>query len=817
MQLRFPGQIVIDAVQPAGPFPAGLGRGIVFPDTSVRIDNPGPDSVQFSCELEPVYAQSGRVCVSALRLEGADDPSVPLDLAPGSSVELRLAPGTDGVLGPGEYSSRLAIHLQGESGPALVPIRLRVRAHWGWLMGLLLLGLSFVSGMSLIDAEGKVKQRLAEIHGLQEALAEVVAPYPGDSDIAVRAGGIDRDLRWALTLLERPRPLSVVDWRMERAARFQKQAETQLKALRAAATKASPGEVAVKSLQEQLQGIEKGIGEFQRQQAARRNEAGTGSAPDRWLQKLLQKMARASVEPLALTVQQYLAPQVSRAEWFLLAGEDDRAVRLAAEVRPWLERAAARLRRALELQAGWELNARNLLFLYQGLQAGIDAGVYTPEQRTALADALGPARKIVSGEVTLVGFRELHRLVQEARTLAVRLRSQRLLEKIRPAIQEADRAAGIDRIVEFVSGLKPSPTPQEKRQNLQALVNLWRKWLADQPPGEVLAPISERVERLQRQLDAKDMQGMASTVPELVAQWESYHADRVAAESAAVLGPYCADMKRGLLVELAVVRESRRLLAPHPDLEGMEVDLDALERELAQLEASATCLDRLVGLEGRLLALGDRAFRALLQSSEVTDDARLEAAIRSTDQEAVSLALDLMQKPWPIHLAIETPPHGRFAGSETRFRVDALKPSWHGDIRVSIDYGDGTMETQDADSLRKQGLLAHRYTGTGHYVVTLRARAVDPVSGEARTVGEARSSLLVRESPASRMRQLASELFNLRFMLALGIALLVGSWRFAGNPLFGARKRDYLEAFATGFGANLGVDGLASWVAKVAG
>jgi hypothetical protein len=79
--------------------------------------------------------------------------------------------------------------------------------------------------------------------------------------------------------------------------------------------------------------------------------------------------------------------------------------------------------------------------------------------------------------------------------------------------------------------------------------------------------------------------------------------------------------------------------------------------------------------------------------------------------------------------------------------------------------------------------------------------------GEA-ALGEGCVELEVAASPVGTARALAASFFNLRFALALLVALLINGWRLSAKGPFGARRLDYVEAFAIGAGSNLGLEGV---------
>ncbi len=49
---------------------------------------------------------------------------------------------------------------------------------------------------------------------------------------------------------------------------------------------------------------------------------------------------------------------------------------------------------------------------------------------------------------------------------------------------------------------------------------------------------------------------------------------------------------------------------------------------------------------------------------------------------------------------------------------------------------------------------------------------------------------------------------NMRFLLAVIVALLIQGWRLTEERPFGSLGRDYIEAFAIGAGSNAGMEGV---------
>ena len=84
-------------------------------------------------------------------------------------------------------------------------------------------------------------------------------------------------------------------------------------------------------------------------------------------------------------------------------------------------------------------------------------------------------------------------------------------------------------------------------------------------------------------------------------------------------------------------------------------------------------------------------------------------------------------------------------------------------------------------------------------------------------LGAGATSVLIAPSPVTRTQLLADEILNLRFALALLIALVVYYWRYQSKiAILGARSFDYMEAFTLGFAANAAVNNLPEILAKLA-
>ena len=815
MKLIVPGKTTVSAIQLAGPFTVLLGRSTQLPAHHVHVENPSSSPCRIRCLLAPLRDQNGNDLPTQFQARIKNQSTKDyVSIAPRSSCAIQLMPITPFVLSPGEYASRLDIEIEDSTDTQSIPITLRVRAHLAWALVFLFLGLVSIGCITLIAGEGKVNKQISEVLALQESTHELAEKYTTDSVVIGLTADIDNALQQALTALNHPRSSGFFDWRMDQANRSMQIAQQTIKQLRSRIENGTPGEIAVKKLRDRwkktntkIQSMEQHSGK-----AIPENKKPIASV---WLDNFLDRTGRDNTEPLILVIKEWLSPHMERTEWTLFAGEDDRAARMAVKVQFWLERTASRLRQALDVQMVWKINGQNMLRLFHTLQHAVDEQIFTPEQRVKLSTMLEPARQVFAGEPTLTGMEDAHAAIQAAATQAFQFNSDQVLEEIRAVSKKTDQRAGIEPIADFMSTLSPDNPPGKKQQNLLTIVRLWRKWLASQPESEGLNEIRISIERLGEHTQNNERALLAATMEELVGLWQTYHRQEIEAAQSKKLRSYCRNVKANLMAELAVARESHRLLEPHPAVAGLDKTLDSLERQFRQTQLDHSCLTSLTELGSQSLQVGDTLFQTLLQVSNISDRARLDSAEHSTDQRAIVLARQLMTEPWPIHLTTLTLPAEQHAGREITFQIDNLKPSWKQDIQLTLDFDDGALKTNHAELLRKRGLLTHRYDQPGLYSIKIKALSKNSVTGETTIIGNARLKLLVNQSPVSQAERIAGTFFNLRFLLALGIALLIGTWRFAGNPLFGADKKAYLEAFVVGFSTNLGIEGLASWTAGI--
>jgi hypothetical protein len=130
-----------------------------------------------------------------------------------------------------------------------------------------------------------------------------------------------------------------------------------------------------------------------------------------------------------------------------------------------------------------------------------------------------------------------------------------------------------------------------------------------------------------------------------------------------------------------------------------------------------------------------------------------------------------------------------------------------------VDFGDGQRDAMNAEDLRKNKSIIHKYADAKSFKLSVIAaeafkpNTMQPVN---KALGESDiQQFSISPSPISAARQISDIFFNARFGLALLIAGLLYFWRYhARKTVFGANAFDYAEAFTLGFTVSLAINNL---------
>jgi hypothetical protein len=150
--------------------------------------------------------------------------------------------------------------------------------------------------------------------------------------------------------------------------------------------------------------------------------------------------------------------------------------------------------------------------------------------------------------------------------------------------------------------------------------------------------------------------------------------------------------------------------------------------------------------------------------------------------------------------------------------VAGADPAWGAAVTLRVDFGDGTPQVlANAERLRTGAPITHIYTAPITARLTVQAtESPTPGAVTGAVLGAGTTTIEISPIPGSQI--LADEFVNMRFALALVIALTLSYWRFqTRTAVFGARPYDYVEAFALGFAADAATSNLPDLVKQFSG
>jgi hypothetical protein len=163
----------------------------------------------------------------------------------------------------------------------------------------------------------------------------------------------------------------------------------------------------------------------------------------------------------------------------------------------------------------------------------------------------------------------------------------------------------------------------------------------------------------------------------------------------------------------------------------------------------------------------------------------------------------VLVKPRRLTVVSMTPPDDRIVGRRLRFAIDGIDPAWGAAVSLRVAFGDPSPPlVASAETLRTAPPITHIYTAPIIANVTVTATE-NPYPGAVTgtPIGAGRATIDIAPIPGSQI--FADEFVNMRFALALVIALTLAYWRYhSKTAVFGARGYDYVEAFALGFAAD---------------
>ena len=771
----------------AGPF-ARARATLPLPPPRFSLTNSGDATrriVRVGCD--PPRGEGGQDCSGRLWIEFAD-----AIVQSGESIALTV----QGRIAerPGTY--RTTVRIVADTGETLeIPLSITVAASPLWGLLLLLLGLATVATLNVLAKQSAADDAQASITRFRQRLHERLDQAPPPLSQAPEVVRLDRDLDDALAALRRRRPWSFRDTRVTEALGDLDQAKARWTQIQAATGRGAPGAAQIAELQAAWSAFGNSLDEATRAAVPPAAPALAGALAG-FLDRLRH---RVLIEP-ARVAQAQLAPRVERARLLALAGGDDAGRRAALTAQRALMRAADFVEARVALVQRYAALVGGMVASDQIARALV-ADLPT-DARAAVEQALDRAGATLGDAASLNDLQAANAAIEAARTQALRLAADAMLARMNARVAAEARVLNTDAVDQVWASLAetPHPTPEQKRAGLRRVLDAWFGIIAGLPDEAARKSLMADVASVAEALKAPDLAAISGPYRALVEAWADYVKQRRLTAARDTALPFCRSVLAGVTQDQSVLD---RMLASFPagsEQDGWDRQADRISRAATQAPYDdpnpGACISYATTLDGEQATLSGAMFRAALRDTPIPFDLRLDAAQRSGDAQAEALIRSLIRAPRSLRIHVRTAPEDWTAQRAISFGVEGVDPLWGSSVQITLDWGDGTPPFRtDADSIRRGAVPEHAFARP--VAETLHVVAQDPTAGQ--VLGEGRLTLPVGDSPVSLAQGLAERLFNMRFLLALAVAVMIYLWRFqAGRKVFGASSVDYVEAFALG-------------------
>jgi hypothetical protein len=334
-----------------------------------------------------------------------------------------------------------------------------------------------------------------------------------------------------------------------------------------------------------------------------------------------------------------------------------------------------------------------------------------------------------------------------------------------------------------------------------------------------------QIDAIQALVAAGKLPDVSAPYRALLNDWVAWNGHLVQRGEDRMEHAHCLEIYADLQRNTGAIEAALRQRPPGADLDKWDRALDQLRLDMLRdgpdaETVSQNCVDPLLAINKRANTLSATIFAATLVDTPLP----ALTLVRLAESSGVAAAIDATEanKDRPRTLTLDTPapPSDRIVGRPLIFSIGGTNTVWGPSTTISVDFGDGTPAfAANAEALRQGRQIIHQYDAalTAHLTVTATE---DPKPGETTgtVLGQGNATILIAPSPVTRAQVIADEFINLRFALALLIALTVYYWRYHSRAAtFGARGYDYVEAFALGFAADAAVSQLPQAIAAFGG
>ncbi len=717
---------------------------------------------------------------------------VPRTVPAGDSIEVAVTGSAPAR--PGSYLADLDVKSAG-ADPISTPLRVDVAASAFWGVLCLLLGLSLLGVAKLLTGAGGIEETTRQALLFKAAVSADWAHNPPPASHAEAIAEINRNIDDALRSLAAPRGYSVVDRRVPDATAALAAAREAHAELRKALSDASPGVLEIDDLAKEWDAFKTRLNALSAAPAFGASAAQTFSERLRAMSEGLQDQLVAAYARAARTT---LEPHVERVRLALAAGEGGRARDTALATRSWMQRAADELERRQALAMGYVLLDTAMLVSDARIRRVAADQAIPPEERTKLIESLDTADAKLASGLTLENLRDAHALIEDAVTESLRARAAVILDKVHEAANAAGDEMSVEPMFAELTKLGPpaSLSDSDYFKGMGAAFAVWRRAMAHIEDDAARATMDAAAAAGIDAAAHQDKAGVKKAYETLKADWRDYLPKHIAAASARAVAPYCDEIRKGTLQEIAFMGESVKLQSGRPEVAEWESALDRARINLQmQPSGDVDCIGKLNDEYGQAIAVSGAVFRRGLEDAGIPMDARLDAANRSGDAAAVALIQQLSIAPRDISLKVSPLLKEAVAGDRVLFVFDSLDPNWGPGVDVAVDWGDRSAKFRtDAQKLLRNEPVEHIYP----FAQTFNVTATASIRGS--DVGRSALPVVVAPSPASLAERLADVFLTSQFALALLIASVVYYWRFhSGAVTFGAISLHYVQAFALGF------------------
>ncbi len=788
---------------------------------SIVNTSPTPVSIaSFSCD--PLQSgDSGTVIPSSFGPRLAD-PKADSTIWPGEHLMFELT--GEAPARPGTYATVARIRTNKGEGLA-IPVTLEVPASPLWGIGCMVLGLVALGVINVLAGEGAVNTQLHDALAARQQIHTWLEANPAPQAKAGDIEAMDRDYEAAVVALGERRHVSFLDHRAAEAAEHLKAANAAADQLRHDLGGRPRGAAEIDDLArdwKDLQATLQQIAAFPTGPASNPSPGLVGK-----LDAFLVRYRIRFLQPPMGWISDEMTSDLDRIRLAYAAGEGEQARDLALTTRLWLRRSSRALNTALVGYRGALVLSGSMVNADTAIRARLARGDIPAAARTTILAMLDTASTKMDGEAWLPEWADAHHQINLAKTELVRATTETIKARFNGIIAETNTQTDTGDIDALIETLQASPDHSlaAKQAGLNRVLDLWRRHVDGVTDPATKKQFQNQIDALSALIAKGDLTGTGPLYRTLGENWVAWNTRLIREAGNRLDHQHCLDTFTDLQHDSGAIEASLRERPPGPELERWDRELDQLrldmQREGPDAETvSDDCMGPLLGLGRRALALSGEILTANITDLDVPALTRARLGRSSGLTEAIAATEANLDRARPLDLTLVTPAADLVVGRTVTFTVGRMDPVWGSGVRVGVTFGDGSPPfVATAEDLRQGHQITHEYgTPLSAHLSVTAAKDFKPGGTEpvAAALGSGDTTILISPSPVTRAQRLADDFLNLRFAIALLIALVVYYWRYQSKTaVFGQRGFDYVEAFTLGFAANAAVEKLPEILAKL--